>query len=145
MHDSICVYSIITSLLLTFSTAIVWGQDPTLHSSIAAENNVSLYAFGHRFDEAKDQGAEPKGRNGCCDCAKAATSSHKGLFYANNFDYLCNSCGSSYLGDCFKRLAVGNCWTVDVGGQYRLRFHSEKNISNDPAGDSEASWSPNGS
>ncbi len=67
----------------------------------------------------------------CAAVRKAAVSSHQGLFYDNKFSYLDNSaCCPTYLGDSFKRLAVGDCWTVDVGGQYRLRYHNEHNIRN---------------
>jgi len=55
--------------------------------------------------------------------------SHKGMFYDNNFDYLCDPCyGNGYLGDNLKRLGIGDAITVDVGGQYRLRSHHERNM-----------------
>ena len=57
-----------------------------------------------------------------------ATTSHKGLFYANDFSYLNDPCvQGSYLGDCLKLMPVaGNHWgTLDIGGQLRTRFHSE--------------------
>ncbi|MBC8355832.1 MAG: alginate export family protein [Planctomycetes bacterium] len=76
-------------------------------------------------------GGKGDSKGGCSAVRKAASSSHKGVFYANDFSYLCNSgCCDTYFGDSLKRLAVGNCWTVDVGGQYRMRFHNEQNINN---------------
>ncbi|MCB9873765.1 MAG: alginate export family protein [Planctomycetaceae bacterium] len=76
-------------------------------------------------------GGKGDGKGGCAAVRKAAAASHKNVFYDNDFSYLCNSgCCDTYLGDRFKRLAVGNCWTVDVGGQYRMRFHNEQNINN---------------
>ncbi len=133
MHASIGINSIIASLVLAVAGSIVWGQDSGRDTATASADTtltaIRMDAFGNSFDGTKGKG----GGSNCGSCAKAAASSHNTLFYANDFDYLCNSCGSSYLGDRFKRLAVGNCWIVDVGGQYRLRFHSENNISNDPA------------
>lgn len=70
-----------------------------------------------------------------CDCkkqqalAKAVAGSHKGVFWKNNFDYLCDPCyDGCYLGDNFKRMCVGNGMTLDVGGSYRLRYHYENNM-----------------
>ena len=57
-----------------------------------------------------------------------AAKSHKGVFYANDFSYLNDPCyQDSCLGDCMKLMPVaGGDWgTLDVGGQLRLRFHSE--------------------
>lgn len=77
------------------------------------------------------EGGKGNGKGGCAAVRKAAAASHKGVFYDNDFSYLCNSgCCDTYLGDRFKRLAFGDCWTVDVGGQYRMRFHNEQNINN---------------
>ena len=62
---------------------------------------------------------------------KAVAGSHKNLFYDNNFDYLCDPCYCGWaLGDNLKRLCVTPWATVDVGGQYRMRQHSERNIRN---------------
>ncbi len=60
---------------------------------------------------------------------KAVASSHKGLFYNNNFNYLCDPCYDDwYFGDNLKRNAIGNWGVLDIGGQYRARFHDENNI-----------------
>jgi hypothetical protein len=71
---------------------------------------------------------------GGCDCPptnKQVAGAHKGVFYANDFSYLNdpNYCGW-HLGDNLKRINVGNCWVVDAGGQYRMRYHSEHNFRN---------------
>jgi hypothetical protein len=50
------------------------------------------------------------------------------LFYANDFNYLNDPCyNGACLGDALKLLPVaGGDWgTLDVGGQLRLRYHSE--------------------
>ncbi len=72
--------------------------------------------------------------DGSCGCAckaaasKAAANSHKVLFFTNNFDYLCDSCyDDCLLGDRMKKRSHGNL-SVDVGGQYRYRFHSEDSM-----------------
>ncbi|MFV2068325.1 MAG: alginate export family protein [Pirellulales bacterium] len=71
----------------------------------------------------------------CGDCkkqkalGKAVAGAYKGLFYDNNFDYLCDPCYQDHhLGENAKRIAVGEKWTWDLGGQYRLRQHGEYNL-----------------
>ena len=61
--------------------------------------------------------------------AKAAAKAHKGLFYDNNFDYLCDPCyDGCLLGDRLKRNCFGGNGVLDVGGQYRARYHHEHNF-----------------
>ena len=59
-------------------------------------------------------------------------TSHKGLFYANDFSYLNDPCyNGCCLGDCMKLMPVGPCgrWgTLDIGGQARLRYHHESGM-----------------
>lgn len=61
---------------------------------------------------------------------KAATANrngaYKGLFYANDFRYLGDRCddGPEFCGDALKGLACGR---LDLGGEARIRFHSEDN------------------
>ncbi|GAB6165910.1 hypothetical protein JCM19992_19100 [Thermostilla marina] len=56
-----------------------------------------------------------------------AARSHKGLFYDNDFSYLLAPDAELYLGDTLKRMPFGSCVTYDIGGQFRLRHHSERN------------------
>ncbi len=56
-----------------------------------------------------------------------AAQSHKGVFYENDFSYLLTGEQDLYLGDGFKRLCAGQWIVYDVGGQFRLRHHSERN------------------
>ncbi|MCA9123656.1 MAG: alginate export family protein [Planctomycetaceae bacterium] len=65
--------------------------------------------------------------------AKAARSAYKGLFYDNNFDYLCDPCYDDWhLGESLKRRGIGDWLTFDVGGEYRLRYQSEHNLRTKP-------------
>jgi len=67
-----------------------------------------------------------------CDCAKlgkAVSGAYKGVFYDNNFSYLCDPCYQDWHpGESLKRRGIGEYVTVDFGGEYRLRFHNEHNI-----------------
>jgi hypothetical protein len=64
-------------------------------------------------------------------------TSHKGLFYANDFSYLkdpdyCGHC----LGDSLKLMPVagGDLGSLDLGGQLRTRYHHERGMGQDVAG-----------
>ncbi len=65
-------------------------------------------------------------------------TSHKGVFYANDFSYLKDPQYNGHcLGDCLKLHPVGEGgrWgTLDVGGQLRLRYHSERGMGQGLAG-----------
>ena len=61
------------------------------------------------------------------DFAAKVKKAHKGVFYANDFEYLCDPefCGPYYFGDPLKNLAFGK---LDIGGEFRMRYHREKGI-----------------
>ncbi len=60
--------------------------------------------------------------------SKAAATAHKGLFFDNNFDYLCDEFyGDWFLGDSLKRRSWNDSITYDIGGQYRMRYQNENN------------------
>lgn len=65
---------------------------------------------------------------------KSAAAAYKDLFFENDFRYLQDPCyRDRHLGESLKRLSFGQWATVDVGGQYRLRQHTERNIRNTAA------------
>jgi hypothetical protein len=72
-----------------------------------------------------------------CDCAALAAKAagaYRGVHYANDFSYLGDPCYDDWhLGERLKRMGVGECWTVDIGGEYRLRYHAEQNMRNSAA------------
>jgi hypothetical protein len=69
--------------------------------------------------------------NKCCKKKKAkpnpCATSHKPLFYLNDFNYLNDpNYDGQCLGDCLKGLSLGECgrWgTVDFCGQQRIRYN----------------------
>lgn len=74
------------------------------------------------------------GAPNCCDKKKQAAlkkaigGAYAPMFYDNNFEYLCDPCYNGWhLGEDFKRMPLGDCWAVDIGGQYRFRYHNEHN------------------
>jgi hypothetical protein len=61
--------------------------------------------------------------------AKKVAGAYKPLFFDNDFSYvndpLYDDCR---LGDAFKQLSLGDCMMLDIGGQYRARYHGERNF-----------------
>jgi hypothetical protein len=70
--------------------------------------------------------------------ANPCLSSHKSVFYDNDFSYLEDPNYHGHcLGDCWKLMPVGPCGqygTLDVGGQTRLRYHHEVGMDQDLSG-----------
>src|SRR5688572_17709378 len=63
------------------------------------------------------------------DLKKAAAGAYKDPFYNNDFSYLNNPAYNGYLlGEELKQLHPSCCTTLDIGGQYRARFHREQNM-----------------
>jgi len=61
--------------------------------------------------------------------AQKVASSHKGVFFENDFRYLEDPCYTDWhFGDLLKRHYILSGVVLDIGGQYRLRQHSEQNM-----------------
>ncbi|MCI0357087.1 MAG: alginate export family protein [Planctomycetaceae bacterium] len=59
----------------------------------------------------------------------AIAGAYKPLFYDNNFAYINNPDYCDwYPGDHFKQVPIGDCWLLDIGGQYRARYQGERNM-----------------
>ena len=62
------------------------------------------------------------------DLKKAVAGAYAGVFYNNNFNYLCNPLYEDWhFGERLKRNCLGDCWVYDLGGQYRARYQGERN------------------
>lgn len=92
--------------------------------------NCPACAQRKQAPECKPPGRKPPAKPSPC------ASSHKEVFYENNFDYLSSpDYAGSCLGDSLKLMPVGPCgsWgTMDIGGQFRSRFHHEYGMGQTP-------------
>ena len=64
------------------------------------------------------------------DLKKAVAGAYKPLFYDNNFAYINSPLYTDqYPGDHLKQIPLpfGCDSTLDIGGQYRARYHHERN------------------
>ena len=60
---------------------------------------------------------------------KKVAGAYSGLFYNNNFGYLCDpNYADWHLGETLKRLGVGDRVIYDLGGQFRMRQQAERNM-----------------
>jgi hypothetical protein len=79
--------------------------------------------------------AQQYAQNGAAEVeCKKPGNPYKGVFFANDFSYLEQSCYSdkdedflTKFGNSLKNLKISDDITLDIGGQYRLRFHDENN------------------
>lgn len=59
---------------------------------------------------------------------KAVAGAYAPVFYNNNFAYLNNPAYDDWHpGECLKQIPLGDCWMLDLGGQYRARYMHEQN------------------
>ena len=63
------------------------------------------------------------------DLKKAVAGAYANPFYNNNFAYLNNPAYDDWhIGEHFKQVPIGDCWMLDLGGQYRARYMDERNF-----------------
>lgn len=140
--------------MVAATTSITFGQellDQSLLDSLSTEfgSAVATDDDDMRVDLASacceaSCGSEPSCGSDGCGCgdgvgcgagvgaggagagANPCASSHKGLFYANDFSYLNDPSYKGHcLGDALKLMPLGGFGTLDIGGQLRLRYHGE--------------------
>lgn len=124
---------------------------PTLTLSMATGFAILLlrcaaecHADGYRPVDCGSRSCAADLEDACCTSNPAApptpnpcATSHKGVFYANEFNYLrAPGYDGHCLGDGLKLMPVaGGDWgTLDLGGQLRTRYHHEEGMGQDIAG-----------
>ncbi|MGE0757516.1 MAG: alginate export family protein [Pirellulaceae bacterium] len=59
---------------------------------------------------------------------QAVATAYAPLFYNNNFTYVTDPAYEDWhFGERLKQMPIGDCWMLDLGGQYRARYHAERN------------------
>ncbi len=136
---------VLAVLILLGAAKAALGQQSVVQrteESIAAPpDNVETFVAAELADVVIGEPACPPdvSKTGCqcsaCQAQQAAdlkaaiAGAYKPLFYDNNFSYINNpNYDDWYLGDHFKQVPIGDCWLLDIGGQYRARFMDEQNM-----------------
>jgi hypothetical protein len=92
-------------------------------SSSASAADAKAIAAGGDCPECRDAAARSAELN------KAVAGAYKPVFYDNNFAYIDDPAyDQCFVGDSLKQMHWGDCWTVDLGGQYRARYQGERNF-----------------
>lgn len=79
--------------------------------------------------QPQDPKAVEKAKKKQKDLWKKAKSAHKPMFFDNDFSYLCDDAWCGYLpGDNLKQRCLPGGGSFDIGGQLRMRYHSERNM-----------------
>ncbi|MDP6443411.1 MAG: alginate export family protein [Pirellulaceae bacterium] len=128
-----------TTALSSSAISASIGDDAVKPASQSSRKDAAQKDAGQQ--DVAQKGDEP----GCsckalaCDCAKgkalggAVKGAYKGVFYDNRFDYLCDPCYDDWhLGESFKRMSIAPWATLDLGGEYRIRWHNEHNMRTRP-------------
>lgn len=129
-----------------------WGQEPSqeppLPAEIAdsAESNEPAALADDTHPTALETAATHAAADkpGECQCdkcqakkqaaakeklQKAVTGAYKGVYYDNNFSYLCDPAYDDWhLGENFKRMCIGDLGVLDIGGEYRARYQNEQHF-----------------
>lgn len=133
---------ILSSLLTTavFSQESSNLSDYPVHAAGAVVTETADNATLYMLSNDATSTAISSAASGECQCAacqakkaadlkKAVNTAYAPVFYNNNFAYINNPAYADwYPGDHFKQIPLGDCWTVDLGGQYRARFDDEQNM-----------------
>src|SRR5262245_56685417 len=101
------------------------AQDKEVLPASLAEAEVAAISG----DPMACQCPDCQARRAQADVQKAMAAAYAPLFYSNNFSYINSPAYNDwYPGDHFKQMSIGDCWMLDMGGQFRARYHNEQNM-----------------
>ena len=117
------------------------GQEYSLQAPVALQRGmdvlpISQSSIGESADFNCDPANEPTSddeaknkQKRLAELKKKAATAHKPLFFDNDFSYLCNETYQDFsFGDGLKNRSLPRGGSYDIGGQNRVRFHSERNM-----------------
>lgn len=123
--------------LIQAATAPGLSSDAPHAAVVAADSDQDSTLTAFEMHASTEIAASEADAAATCTCEKclalkkAVAGAHKGVFYDNKFNYLCDPCYDGWaLGDRLKRMAIGDSVLLDIGGQYRLRGQFERDMRN---------------
>ncbi|MCC9608167.1 alginate export family protein [Blastopirellula sp. JC732] len=121
-HQSYLTATDLTSTDMEYVISDDSSETLATHESVVSFDNLDSMNNA----EAKPVVCDEKKKK---ELAKAVAGAYKGVYFDNNFNYLCDPCYNDWhLGENMKRICVGNCGVFDLGGEYRARYHNENNF-----------------
>lgn len=132
----------VASALLTSSLSMGAPQETVLHSTEPEVGNREVDGQPEALGSAESLETAPTpvdANPGKADAdkkkkealKKKVSTAYKDPFYLNDFSYLNDpNYKGSQLGEGLKGIELGDQGRLDIGGQYRLRHHSERNMRN---------------
>jgi hypothetical protein len=116
-------------LILSWLPAAGWAQE--------APPDGAEFIFSGKDTAAEPACPQPTSADCNCpacqaktaaDVKQAVAAAYAPLFYNNNFGYLNDAAYDDWhFGERLKQIPIGDCWMLDLGGQYRARYHGERN------------------
>jgi hypothetical protein len=107
-------------------------SNPNSAPSLVASDKTYAKTEARADDKSLDNAAKAeaeKAKKKQEDLKKQVATAHKGVYFNNDFSYVLDPAYKGYqLGDRFKRNKFLSEGMYDIGGEYRLRQHSENNI-----------------
>lgn len=97
-----------------------------VHSAAATSSNVY---YPEAAPEASPYSPAMCTAEQVAELNKKAASAHATLLFNSDFSYLGDPCYQHHLlGDSLKRMCVRDRGILDIGGEYRARYHHEQNM-----------------
>ena len=93
------------------------GAAPPVPASFDRTKQTLVEANSTRLEVQSTPTARPK----------PAPKPWKGLFYNNDFSYLCEDDFCPLIGDRLKNICIGECGVLSYGGELRARYMDDRN------------------
>ena len=117
--------------LSTDSPSSVSGSfesQPAVDAEIVQADQVAYSSIPQAAPVEADKKAAEAAKKKAEELKKKVAGAYKDPFYMNDFSYLNNpNYKGSNLGEGLKQIPIGD-GKLDIGGQYRLRYHNEHNM-----------------
>lgn len=119
-------------LAVTFATNPTWATpQESVSMNLAPPDPVEAVQSTEPENKAAetDKKAAEAAKKKAEELKKKVAGAYKDPFFLNDFSYLGNPNYKGFnLGEGLKQIPIGEQGKLDIGGQYRLRFHNEHNM-----------------
>jgi hypothetical protein len=124
-------FGVVSATPETHQASTMQGQSLQSQPIVGGNANPNPFAAteGEPSAEESAEGAAKAAAKKQAGIKKKIASSHKNVFYDNDFSYLCDSAYQGHQwGDAWKKRCLPGGGSYDIGGQTRYRAHFEQNM-----------------